>query len=363
MAVLAGSLVAARRSVAYLRYSMSDPARKRPPLRLLAGIALAALLLALLVPARIAEPERALQGAVARALADERDDRLLAAALEQYPEQTPAIAITYGHLELFREQLARFGPQVVPIVAAYQNALTIADALQIAGQALDAVGGRMDADLAPLTPEERGLIALLKMREEGNAFVGQWEITAGGAARRVPSRLVTLGGAELLAGGLTELERRIVQERAVDWRTYGLAAVDLAAIGAGVALLRFARGAARGAEIGRAAGGIVALRSGAGAAARVLGVGVMRYGLPVGVVALMVLHPQVFTHMLWLLAEGVGLPGVLGPLVGWGVVVVPFAFLASWLLLSARALRLAGRALGGAARGCHRLVVRLDRGG
>ena len=67
-----------------------------------------------------------------RAGAAPTDDRLLQAALEQYPAQAPAIAITYGHLALFREQLARFGPQVVPIVAAYQGSLTIADALQIA---------------------------------------------------------------------------------------------------------------------------------------------------------------------------------------------------------------------------------------
>jgi hypothetical protein len=359
MAVLAAWLWSRGGASVYLRYSMSELARKRPALRLLTGLGLALVLLALLVPWRVAEPERALEGAVAQALAE--DDRLLQAALEQYPAQAPAIAITYGHLALFREQLARFGPQVVPIVAAYQGALTIADALQIAGQALETVGNRLAGEprvvaLAPLTPEERGLIALLKMQGEGNAFVGQWEITEGGAARRVPSRMVTLAGPELLAGGLTDLERRIVQQRAVDWQTYGLAAVDLAAMGAGVALLRFARGAARAAEAGRAAGGVVALRSGAGAAARVLGVGAVRYGLPVGLVALLVLHPQVFTHTLWVLAESLGLPGVLGPLVGWGLVVLPVAFLVSWLLLSVRVLGAAAWALGLAARGCRRLA-------
>ena len=97
---------------------------------------------------------------------------------------SPAIAIAYGQLDLFRDQLARFGPQVVPIIAAYQSSLTTADALQLAGQAFDSVrkqlAGDPPPDLAPLTPEERGLVALLKMRDEGNAFVGQWEITAAG---------------------------------------------------------------------------------------------------------------------------------------------------------------------------------------
>ena len=341
---------------------MTDSARKRPSVRVLVGVFLTAALLAVLVPFDVEDPERALQSAVADALATATDDRLLAVALEQYPLRAPPIAITYGPLPLFREQLARFGPQVVPIVAAYQNALTLADALQIAGQALESVGNRLGGDpravsLAPLTPEERGLIALLKMREEGNAFVGQWEITAAGEARRIPSRLVTLAGPELLLGGLTALERRIVQEKEIDWRTYGLAAVDLAAIASGVALLRFARSAGRGIRTSRAAGGTETLRSGARAAAGVLGINAVRYGLPVGLLALMALHPGVFTHYLWVLAESVGVPGILGPIIGWGVVVLPLSFLLTWLLLSARLLRLAGSLLGALARGCQRLAA------
>ena len=191
------------------------PARRRRALRVLVGVLLAAALLATLVPRRIGDPERDFQRAVAGALATEADDPLLRVALDQYPEQAPAIAITYGRLDLFREQLARFGPQVVPIVAAYQHTLTTADALQAlqsAGQRL--AGSDPAQQLAPLTPEERGLLALLKMRDEGNAFVGQWEITGPGEARRVPSRMVTLGGPELLLGGLTALERDLVRRQA-----------------------------------------------------------------------------------------------------------------------------------------------------
>jgi hypothetical protein len=253
---------------------------------------------------------------------------------------------------------------VVPIVAAYQSSLTTADALQIAGHAWESVrkqlgGDPRERDLAPLTPEERGLIALLNMRDEGNAFVGQWEITAAGEARRVPSRLFTLAGPELLIGGLTALERSLVQEREIDWQTYGLAAVDLAAIASGVALLRFARTAAPGMSATRAAGGTATLRSGAVAAPEVLGINAVRFGLPIGVLALMVLHPGVFTHYLWILADGLGIPGVLGPIIGWGIVIVPLAFLVSWMLLSVRLLRLAGWLFAGLARACQQLAIRL----
>ncbi len=346
-------------------------------LRCLVGVVLAAAVVAALVPRRLDDPERAFQRAVAGALAGGGDDRLLQAALDQYPEQAPAIAITYGHLALFREQLARFGPQVVPIVAAYQRSLTTADALQ----ALQSVGSRLAGraparDPAPLTPEERGLLALIAMRDEGNAFVGQWEISAAGEARRVPSRVVTLGGPELLIGGLTALERDLVRQTTIDWRTYGLAAVDLAAIASGVALLRFARTAARGMSAARvatrtveggagtvgAATATTTLRSGALAAAEVLGINAVRFGVPVGLIALMALHPGVFTHYAWLLAEGLGVPGILGPIVGWSLVILPLSLLLSWLLLSARLLRLSGRLLAGAARGCQRLAVRLAAG-
>jgi hypothetical protein len=76
-------------------------------------------------------------------------------------------------------------------------------------------------------------------------------------------------------------------------------------------------------------------------------------------VVLMVRHPGVFTHYLWLLAESLGMPGIVGPLIGWGIVIVPLAFLLSWMLLSVRGLRFAGRLLGGAGRGCRQLAVRL----
>jgi hypothetical protein len=348
-----------------MRYGMKGLSFRRAALRVVIGLLVAAAGLATLVPRQLEDPERALQSAVAGALAQDTDDRLLEAALEQYPESAPAIAITYGHLDLFREQLARFGPQVVPIVAAYQNSLTTADAFQIAGQALQSIGRQLAGDwrvvdLTPLTPEERGLVALLKMRDEGNAFVGQWEITDAGEARRIPSRVLTLGGPELLIGGLTALERDLVQEREIDWQTYGLAAVDVAAIGAGVALLRFARTAARAAPAAtRAATRTATLRSGALAAAEVLGVGAIRYGVPIGLVALMVLHPAVFTHYLWLLAESLGMPGMLGPLIGWGIVLVPLAFLLSWMLLSVRLLRVVGWLFAGAARACRHLATRL----
>ena len=70
---------------------MTDSARKRTSMRVLAGALLAAAVLAVLVPPRVADPERTLQGAVADALAADSGDRLLAVALEQYPQSAAPI--------------------------------------------------------------------------------------------------------------------------------------------------------------------------------------------------------------------------------------------------------------------------------
>jgi hypothetical protein len=343
-------------------------------LRILIGVGLAAAVLAALLPRRLDDPDRAFQRAVAGALASNVDDCLLEVVLDQYPNQAPAIVITYGHLPLFRDQLARFGPQVVPIVSAYQDSFTTADLAQLAKEGLHRLeqwltGGGQAIELAKLNREQRGLIALLKMRDEGNGFVGLWEITSGGQARWVPSRLVTLGGVELLFGGLTALERELVEGKPVDWRTYGLAAVDLAAVASGVALLRFARTAERGVSAARAASdavepGVSAARAGSGTAgafalAEVVGINAARLGVPIGLIALMALHPSVFTHYAWVLAESLGVPGILGPIVGWSLVLLPLCFLLSWLMLSVRFLGLAGRLFAGLARGCRRLAMRL----
>ena len=73
-------------------------------------------------------------------------------------------------------------------------------------------------------------------------------------------------------------------------------------------------------------------------------------------VALMVLHPGVFTHYLWVLAQSLGIPGIVGPLVGWSIVLMPLAFLLTWMLLSARLLRFAGWLFAALARGCRHLA-------
>ncbi|HSA81176.1 MAG TPA: hypothetical protein VLE23_10155 [Geminicoccaceae bacterium] len=90
-----------------------------------------------------------------------------------------------------------------------------------------------------------------------------------------------------------------------------------------------------------------------------LGINAVRFGVPIGLLALMVLHPGIFTNYLWILAESLGIPGVLGPILGWGIVVVPLAFVLSWMLLSARLLRLAGWLFAGLARACQHVAIRL----
>ena len=155
-------------------------------MRIVLGVVLAAATLTVLISRSLEDPD--LETAIASAIAaDHRlEHPLIEVALEQYPRQGPDIIITYGHLPLFQKQLALFGPQVVPIVAAYQKSFTTADALQLAQEAGQALVDRLaswftlvqrlappdpnEEETAPekdageldgLSPEDRGLIASL----------------------------------------------------------------------------------------------------------------------------------------------------------------------------------------------------------
>ena len=367
-----------------LRSTVLNLSLKHQTLRILMGALLAAATLALLIPCHLDDPGQALQTTIVSALA--ADDPLLEAALDQYPTQAPAIVITYGQLPLFREQLKRFGPQVVPIVAAYQNSFTTADVLQLAREAWQALldlfaswhaflwplaapaadspqmpaeaadsAGEQAADdeydlrIGHLTREDRGLIALLNMHEEGNAFVGQWEIDKDGEAKRIPSRLVTLAAPELLFGGLTALERRIFQDEEIEWQTYKDAIVDVAAIASGVALLRLLKAAPTGIKVTRDV-------------TKVVGIKAIQF-TPIALGVLMIGYPGVFTHTMWVLFESLGLPGILGPIIGWSIVIVPLAFVLSWALLSVRLLRFVARLLARLAWGCQVVAGRLAAAG
>ena len=68
------------------RHGMTDLRFRRAAIRILLSVLVAAVALAVLVPRQVAEPEKALQSAVAGALAARADDRLLEAALAQYPK-------------------------------------------------------------------------------------------------------------------------------------------------------------------------------------------------------------------------------------------------------------------------------------
>ena len=118
-------------------------------------------------------------------------------------------------------------------------------------------------------------------------------------------------------------------------------------------------GAAEGVSAAETGAEAATLRSGALAAGEVLGINAVKVAVPVGMMALMVLHPGVVTHYACLLADSLGLPCVLGPIALWSLVLLPLSFLLSWLLVSVRLLRVSGRLLAGAGRGCQRLAVRL----
>ena len=75
-----------RRGSAPTRHGMTDLRFRRAAIRILLSVLVAAAALAVLVPRQVAEPENALQSAVAGALAARADDRLLKGSWRSIPK-------------------------------------------------------------------------------------------------------------------------------------------------------------------------------------------------------------------------------------------------------------------------------------
>ena len=213
-------------------------------------------MLAVVLPRDLADPDRAFQSAVANALAASADDRLLEVALAQYPSTRRRSPSPTASWICSASSSRGSGPRSCrssrPTRVRSQAPMHCSSPVRPGSRS--GAAGRRAARPCPAHLGRARVDCSAQDARGGQRLRGQWEITAAGEARRVPSRMITLAGPELI-GGLTALERDLIGERPIDWQTYGLAAVDLAAIASGVALLRFAGTAARGASAARLHGG------------------------------------------------------------------------------------------------------------
>jgi hypothetical protein len=240
-------------------------------------------------------------------------------AAQRYGDNAAKVFLVYGQDPDFADVFDRLGHPVVPVIAYFvQNGSTQYLLQETVGQGLSRLWneGQMGLDLAELSPEQYGLIAVHELKDRGHEMLSEFEIVNGVAVRRQFTRTM-LGAKNIVLGGVSDLEGVIARgERLPTWSEVGWAAFDavivVGGIGAAAKALRVARapvavagrGTARMAHLRAAGRGAVQSLSAVGRAAGVAAVVALPY--------VAITRPHLLTGAASWLAEQAGLPSWLG---------------------------------------------------
>jgi hypothetical protein len=158
-------------------------------------------------------------------------------AAQRYPESAAKVFATYGEDETFQKVLDHLGHAVIPVVAYFvEHGSRELQLRQAAGEAMQQIweGKRPKWQLANITREQIGLIAIYQLERRGHEMLAEFEIVDGKAVRK-PTRRVLFGLKDLLLGGVDDLETILVRgERLPTWKEVGFAALDVTVIAGGV---------------------------------------------------------------------------------------------------------------------------------
>jgi hypothetical protein len=179
--------------------------------------------------------------------ADKADMGLLAVCLKyglgayeaavRYPVPAAKVFAVYGDDETFQKILDRYGPDVIPIVAYFvENGSREFQIRQALGEAVQKIweGKKPKWELADITREQIGLIAIYHLERRGHEMLAEFEIVDG-VAKRKPVARFFLGAKDLLFGGVGDLETILVRgERLPTWKEVGFAALDVTVVAGGV---------------------------------------------------------------------------------------------------------------------------------
>ena len=158
-------------------------------------------------------------------------------AAQRYPATAAKVFAVYGEEETFQKVLDRYGHQVIPVVAYFvENGSREFQIRQALGDALQKIweGKKPKWELADITREQIGLIAIYHLEHRGHEMLAEFEIVDGVAKRKLLARFL-LGAKDLLLGGVGDLETILVRgERLPTWKEVGFAALDVAVVAGGV---------------------------------------------------------------------------------------------------------------------------------
>src|ERR1700730_8556132 len=151
-------------------------------------------------------------------------------AARRYPATAAKVFAVYGEEETFQKVLDRYGHQVIPVVAYFvENGSREFQIRQALGDALQKIweGKKPEWELADITREQIGLIAIYHLEHRGHEMLAEFEIVDG-VAKRKPMARFFLGAKDLLFGGVGDIETILVRgERLPSWKEVGFAALDM----------------------------------------------------------------------------------------------------------------------------------------
>jgi hypothetical protein len=158
-------------------------------------------------------------------------------AAQRYPETSAKVFAVYGEDETFQQVLDRLGHQVIPVVAYFvEHGSREFQLRQAAGEAVQQMweGRKPKWQLANITREQVGLIAIYHLDRRGHEMLAEFEIVDGKAVRK-PMRRFFFGLKDLLLGSVDDIETILVRgERLPTWKEVGFAALDVTVIAGGV---------------------------------------------------------------------------------------------------------------------------------
>ena len=158
-------------------------------------------------------------------------------AAQRYPATAAKVFAVYGDDETFQKVLDRYGHQVIPVIAYFvENGSREFQVRQALGDALQQMweGKKPKWELADITREQVGLIAIYHLERRGHEMLAEFEIIDG-TARRKPMTRFFLGLKDLLVGGVGDIETILVRgERLPTWKEVGFAALDVTIVAGGV---------------------------------------------------------------------------------------------------------------------------------
>ncbi len=158
-------------------------------------------------------------------------------AARLYPESAAKVFAVYGEDETFQKVLDRLGHAVIPVIAYFvEYGSRELQLRQAAGEAMQQIweGKTPKWQLANITREQIGLLAIYQLERRGHEMLAEFEIVDGKAVRK-PMRRFFFGLKDLLLGGVDDIETILVRgERLPTWKEVGFAALDVTVIAGGV---------------------------------------------------------------------------------------------------------------------------------